>query len=71
MASIREHTEYGIERLIPPWSTNPLLPAGQPYQDAVVTGPYRTREAAELAVRGWDEGTWRVVARQVTDWEVA
>lgn len=61
--------EFGIERLIPPWSTNPDLPAGQPYADRRVEGHYRTREAAENSVRGWEPGTWRLMSRAVTEWE--
>lgn len=60
--------EFGIERLIPPWSTNPALPAGQPYADGRTEGHYTTRAAAENSTRGWDAGTWRVMVRTVTDW---
>ena len=61
--------EYGIERLIPPWSTNPVFPAGQPYADRRVEGHYPTQEAAESSVHGWEPGTWRLMVRTVTEWE--
>lgn len=65
--------EYGIQRLIPPWSTNPDLPAGQPYpgNPGRVEGRYLTRSAAESACERWEPGTWRVMVRDCTNWRQA
>jgi hypothetical protein len=68
--------EYGIQRLIPPWSTNPDLPAGQPYPNAPTRpdhpGCYGSLDLAEYSANQvYDPGTWRVLVREVTDWEPA
>jgi hypothetical protein len=60
--------EYAIERLIPPWSTNPDFPPGQPFRPPDILGHFHTHDDAETMTTGWEPGTWRVVVRTVTQW---
>jgi hypothetical protein len=72
MTPKRESLEYAVEQLIPPWSTNPDLPAGQPYPGDVgrIYGPYSTMVAVDAFTEGWEPGTWRIMVRTVTEWRV-
>jgi hypothetical protein len=61
--------EYGIEHLIPSFSTNPDFPPGQPFADCRVEWNFPTRERAVAVAESYGLTDYRVMVRTVTPWE--